>query len=282
MSERPEPLGSGLLLLVFLRVILLNSILCIYRMRFCLKEIPLVLGITLWSVGMLSQTADVIRTGRPGQSIGAFSIGEGIFQSQNGINFNRLEGSRDREFILNNNVFRFGLSEPFEISAVVDFFNEFDDKNPRTGELGGTNIQLGARYHLMDQKGIIPNVAIQSRTLFYNAGELEFNTISILSTSNRFAENYVFVTNWKMVTRDGRDAADFAYIFYLERSLGNRWGTFIEMYGGLNEFTTFFDTGLSYLVNDDLQLDMYGGVQNNDGVEDYFIEAGLSWRLMPN
>ena len=245
-----------------------------------LQRFILIIGCVLCALSGLTQSADVIRTGRPGQSIGAFSIGDGIFQSQNGINFNQIEG--EREFLLNNNVFRYGLSELWEISAVVDFFNELNDDNPMTTEVRATRVQVGGRYHLIDQNGLIPNLALQSRVLFYNSGDLEFNTVSILSTSNSFSDNYTFIANWKMITSDGGADPAYAYVLNLSRSLGERWGTFVEMYGGLNEFTTFFDTGLSYLVNDDIQLDLYGGIQNTEGVEDYFIEAGISWRLMPN
>jgi hypothetical protein len=63
-------------------------------------------------------------------------------------------------------------------------------------------------------------------------------------------------------------------------SLGDKWSSFIETYGGVinGDFTIFFDTGLAYLVNNDLQLDLSGGYGKNDGFAATFVDFGVSWR----
>jgi hypothetical protein len=186
----------------------------------------------------------------------------------------------DRDLFGNNSVFRFGISEPFEISAVYDHLSAIGDTDPRLPEININSFQVGARYHLLDQDGFIPNLALQSRLWMPDLSGDELGTVSILSTSHSFMDAYTFFTNWKMITIESNDAL-FAYTANLSRSLGERVGVFFEVYGSLSDFTTNYDAGLGYLVNDNLQLDISAGVQNQGEVNDWYVDAGVSWRLIP-
>jgi hypothetical protein len=57
-------------------------------------------------------------------------------------------------------------------------------------------------------------------------------------------------------------------------------GVFIENYGNLqqSDFDSFLDGGIAYLINNNLQLDLYSGFGKNDEVKDFFVSAGISWR----
>ena len=53
----------------------------------------------------------------------------------------------------------------------------------------------------------------------------------------------------------------------------------MEVYGNLNDFTTNFEAGLSYVIHDYLQLDISTGWQEDDMVDDWFLYFGVSWRV---
>lgn len=69
-------------------------------------------------------------------------------------------------------------------------------------------------------------------------------------------------------------------------------GWVVENYGGYDFdrelFTTYFDTGISYLLNNNIQLDVQGGFGNNKAYflgekiheRSFFIGAGISWRVV--
>jgi len=58
-------------------------------------------------------------------------------------------------------------------------------------------------------------------------------------------------------------------------------GGFIETYGVIEQgkMSTNIDVGIGYLINNDLQLDLYGGWQGKQDIRDYFISLGVSWRI---
>lgn len=49
-------------------------------------------------------------------------------------------------------------------------------------------------------------------------------------------------------------------------------------YGQLDDFSTNYNGGFSYLVNPDLQLDASAGWQGSESLTDWFVDAGFSWR----
>src|SRR5690606_6940876 len=62
--------------------------------------------------------------------------------------------------------------------------------------------------------------------------------------------------------------------------VGNLTG-FVENYGELQsrDFETRVDAGFAYIINPNLQLDISGGYGRNQGITDYFIGTGVSWRV---
>lgn len=75
----------------------------------------------------LTQFNETIRTGRPGQAIGPFSVGRYVFQSQAGFNMGGFNISNTRHrnfFIAPGTVLRYGLSRHFEINTAPEFRND--------------------------------------------------------------------------------------------------------------------------------------------------------------
>ncbi|MGB0892504.1 MAG: hypothetical protein ACPGUU_09145, partial [Flavobacteriaceae bacterium] len=69
-------------------------------------------------------------------------------------------------------------------------------------------------------------------------------------------------------------------------SVNDKMSVFIEPYGSLDKYDNpkirmNFNSGISFLVSNDLQLDIIAGHNklNNDGLS---IGAGISWRFTPN
>lgn len=252
-----------------------------------MKKILLFLLIISFSKSF-SQYNETIRTGRPGQAIGAFSVGKNILQFQQGIDVYSFDNAEYKPFgIVSNNIIRFGIIEKIEISALIDYqYDQQKYDNETTFQSGLSNFHLGLRIHLNNQKGWVPATAFQMR--------LKFPKISKDYGSNNFAPIGVFVANWNLpknmsiasnwiLSYNGNDANPTGkYVLNFGFPIYQKLSGFIENYGQINNniFQTRFDTGFAYLVNNNFQLDISSGFGNNQNVTDYFISTGISWRVL--
>ena len=234
---------------------------------------------------MLGQYAENIRTGRPGQSIGAFTLGSNVFQVQSGINYNGFEDAEgiERSNYLFSNVVRLGIWGKFEVSGVVNY--RIAENDPITGNRirGVSNTQIGARYNILEPNGAIPALGIQGRLLLkWQKEEFRRENLGsrfILAAGKRITDWVSYTTNFGMLwPGNGEGPVEF-YTFNLGFSLTDRIGSFVEVYGRLDDFTTNYDAGFSYLVNPDLKLDASAGWQGTNNRDNWFVEAGFSWRF---
>lgn len=106
----------------------------------------------------LSQYTETINSNRPGESQGAFSVGNGVFQAETGFDFGNATHSlfnTDVDVFGYNLALRYGLLfEQLEINT--DFRYQADQVSFTTGSAGTTvlqgleNFQIGAKYLVYD------------------------------------------------------------------------------------------------------------------------------------
>lgn len=253
------------------------------------RSYSIVVSVVLFFVSATSysQSNDTIRTGRPGQAIGPYVVGTGYFQLQSGLDFASSDNSFDKtKSQISNNVVRYGLTENFELSALVNIQNDRHSLSSNADTSGLSEMHLGFRYNLIDHPdGLIPGFGIQTRFRTTHASS-DYRT-------SHLAPIIVFVTNHKLseslawghnigVSYDGiGPISRYTFVSNLSFPVAGKWGSFFEVYGDIKDEygRVFADTGISYLVHNDLQLDSYFGWGNNRGVSDLFISVGLSWRV---
>ncbi len=235
-----------------------------------------------------AQYGESIRSGRPGQSIGAFTVGTGVLQVQTGVTFDWAdwEAAESNSFI-STTVIRFGIQEHFELSGVLGFGNnnlETADQTIKTN--GVSNVQLGFRYNLRDGQGSGPNIGIQTRLRLPLTSDdfptKDLGSTTMIALTQGLGGPFGMVTNLG-VTWTGNQAAPVGfYTFNLGASFGQGWEVFIENYGNFrkSDFDTRFDTGVGYIVSPNLKLDFSTGWGKNDGITDYFVDFGFSWRTL--
>lgn len=232
-----------------------------------------------------AQYAETIGTARPGQAIGPRTLGKKVFQVQSGVTYNAID---DNGYKLTTTalgtVFRYGLFERFDLNAIVVWQNDDYSYPPGDAHISGiSNTQVGVRYSITDNDGWIPSLGVQGRLLLklQDAAyqRMDMGTNLVLATGNKLTESLSLATNWGMLHAGNGGDAQFAYVVNLAYGVSDKVGVFVEVYGGLNDFTSSYDTGFSYLVNSNLQLDFSAGWQGQDGVTDWFADAGVSWRF---
>ena len=227
----------------------------------------------------IAQTANIIATGRPGQSIGQNVVGENIFQIQSGVEFSEVSNNESDNNIYLNNIFRYGLSEQWELSSVIDYDNSSDSDS----NLG--NFQVGGRVNLISEvDGIVPALGFQTRLQFYDKmGERNKNILvtSILSSGWSLGRFGSITSNLNF--NNANEVANlFGYTVSWSKDISDGFNYFLEYYSTRvsSDFYDFFDTGLRYTVHKDLALDLAVGKDLEKEYDSSFIALGFSWRTL--
>ena len=83
----------------------------------------------------------------------------------------------------------------------------------------------------------------------------------------------------------GQPYAEFAQSWTIGYSLSDRVGAYTEWFAfcpdgaDFDHNQNYANAGLTFLVNDNLQLDIRAGVGLNEAADDLFTGAGFAWRL---
>jgi hypothetical protein len=124
-------------------------------------------------------------------------------------------------------------------------------------------------------------------------------TIPGFNTSDGYDPEFEFLYAWDIGERwnvngnfdfasetQGEEDSNRHFVFRPQLALGltlnDRVGTFIEYYGIIEDDAPdqhSIDAGATYLLSDDLQLDFSAGAGLNDAAPDYFVAAGIAWRV---
>jgi hypothetical protein len=236
-----------------------------------------------------AQYHETIRTGRPGQAFEPFSVGKNIFQTQTGFDFDGVLiklADFSRNSISPNTLLRFGISNRVDINAAIDYREDFIVKSDSAyKKMGLSKLTLGTRINLIEGKNKIPAVGLQLGIRLPFLSE-QYNHINpapriMISAFEQLGERFTLLINAGIEYRGNNTSPIALYVTNIGYTINSRWSCFIENYGNfsLDNFENRWDTGIAYLLHNDLQLDIYAGAGYNYGAFDYFTSLGFSWRI---
>jgi hypothetical protein len=226
-----------------------------------------------------------IESDRPDKSEAASVVPKGYFQMENGFSIEDTEPG----FIYTHpsTLVRIGVSEHFEFRVIAEYINIQLDPNPKMDGL--LPIQVGFKSKLLDQKGIVPQAAFLGHLSLPGVAS-EFFRQTYFAPSlvlafqhdihDRFSVAYNMGAEW-----DGETARpEFIYAFALGAGLIHGLGTFVEIYGSVpqqreDEHELRLDGGFTYLISNDVQADISGGIGLTDNAPEKYIEVGFSYRF---
>lgn len=236
------------------------------------------LFLSIYSFGIYAVIPEIIETERPGQSLNSTVVGKNVFQLQSGIEFSDSEVSNQKtENLLNNNVFRYGIADSFELSTVIDANNLNEDT-----QVG--NLRIGGRIKIFDQaNGLLPQLIFQTRAQILNSngdypGEFKFN--STFSATHDLGKIGALTSNI-IISNIGDDSVRFAgYTLSLARNMTNKISLFFELYGSYrqSDWLHSWNTGGGYLFTKNLLFDLSFGSDFKSSITNRFISTGVSWR----
>ncbi len=242
---------------------------------------------------------DVLVTDRPDFTEASSTVGRGRLQVEMGYTFTRDDdaGSRVDSHSYPETLFRIGmLAEWFEFRLAYNYLNEnaTDAGGAQTRLRGSDDLYLGAKFWLTEQEGWLPEMVLMPQ-MFVPSGADDFSNEQVLPGVNwlyswELNETVVLAGSTQInAVRDATEHtfSEMAQSIALGISLSDQLSAYGEYFGfypiGAIEADLgalhFLNGGLTYLVNNDLQLDWRIGFGLNGNAADVFTGLGLSARF---
>jgi hypothetical protein len=233
---------------------------------------------------------EAIVTDRPDQTESPSLVPKGGLQVEIGFAMekDRYEGIRTTNVAYNSTLIKYGVNSNLELRFISEYLGQYErnDVNRLTDRNGFSPIALGVKIKLSDENGYWPQAGLISHIVLksghrefsptYTAANFRFTFCHTLS--DKFSLSYNLGVRW-----DGRTPeATFLYTLSLGYELSPKAAVFVESYsffteGGRTDHR--FDGGFTYKLTPVIQLDLSAGTGLNRYAPDYFVSAGISFRL---
>lgn len=248
-----------------------------------LKNILFITSILMLNTPICAQFTEQISSDRPGFSLSSNTVGKNVYQIQAGgmsTNYSYLSNSF---WTLNQETnIRIGIVEKFELNGNITTYNSgstFGDLITNDKYFLIENIFLGARYHFVKQKGILPNLTLQANLAFKSRGTVPFLT---LITNHEIGEKLSLTTNTIYDLNASHQKYILQHTVNLAATLTKKYAVFIEGKTGVWNSGGVLNGGFAYGINSNLQLDFAIGTMLQKHKNDYetiFFNVGVSYRL---
>lgn len=244
-----------------------------------MKKLFLILLFTLCPIFVFAQFTENIRAEQPRLILNPHTIGYGFLQMESRLMY---KSESNLKFV-QANFLRYGLLENVEVNAIYDW--GIYERRRSAGNLErytfGTDLQLGFRLNLMEQKDYRPGIGFQYSILLKIGedsrgedywGEIERRTVGSrlgIGMVQQIVPKLNAIGHFVIIWDDGWDdqirnyidvGYGFAYDFY-------RMSIFAEV-----KYSSFYSdfeiyligTGLTYRVKDNWNLNVSLGIDDND------------------
>lgn len=230
-----------------------------------------------------SQKLDPIATDRPDQTESPFIVPQQYFQFEIGFVHEKVNQNEINQ-TYPNCLAKYGLTKKTELRLILDLGNtrSFGKNNS-----GLNPVTIGFKTNLLEEKGIIPTtsfighltiptLASQDKKAIYYAPSFRFNMQHTLS--DRSTLSYNLGSEWDGFTPE----PTFIYTLATGFSITESFGSYVELYGFAPQKQSArhsWDAGFTYLINNNVQLDIHGGTAITKNAPNYFIGCGISFRF---
>ncbi len=232
---------------------------------------------------------DPINPDRPSFTNGPYIVTPGRTQLEMGYTFSRQGSSVDHaigEFLL-----RRALNKRTELRLLINSLHVTEDSGFTTSGFDDVGFEVKWKFQEGSEKplkrpslGLIAGAIFPSGSGQYRETHVQPHLVLTaalpLTDKIELQSNLGYADN----SQNGEIFSKFYFSSAFGFSLSKRWGAYAEYYtllpgsrGGSN--ANYVNGGLSYLVNNDTQLDVRLGFGLNSPQPDYFLGAGISLRF---
>lgn len=236
----------------------------------------------------------VIITDRPTASVSSFTLPSKTFQIETGFIYENTKevDVQYESWYVATTLLRYGIWDNFEVRLESLYqHNSYDFSDPELNSdstvSGLGPVSLGFKVHVIDEKGIRPQIAIMGQGTLRHIGSDSFHPTYSYPTAKLSATHTLlpgfFLTYNAGFGYNGENADGFfLYSGLLAYSLNTRFSVFGEVYGTFDNGNLpnhRIDGGFVFLARNNLQFDLTAGMGFDEDVDKYFINTGVSWRI---
>lgn len=233
-----------------------------------------------------------ISTDRPDQTEASSLVPKKFLQIETGAFYETLEinSFKSKATTFNTTLLRYGLLDNLELRLGFDFTeiaSEFNGRKLNDKLSGFSPLLLGVKIGITEEKGLLPEMAFIGHINVPSFASTDYKTESTstdfrFSLSHTLSEKSSLGYNIGLVWDGNITTANYIYTLAYGYSISDKIGAYFELYGDIPEDSSFnhlWDAGLTYLLSDNIQLDISGGTGITQNIQDLFLSAGISFRI---
>lgn len=230
------------------------------------------LSVIFFTHQLQSQSLSPIQLDRPDQTECPFITPTGYLQLENGFT---IQNFRDRtEFFYPQNLTKFGVNSNLELRLITDISQQryHDVQSSRF-----SNPQVGFKTRLFQEKGLIPQTSFIGHVTLQDTILPKFRFTSSHTISKRSSLSY----NWGIEWQQSHNW-QFIWTLAYGHSITNQLSAYFEFYGFSNRNNLpdlRYDGGFTYLIGNDLMLDLSASRRITSSEFLNYYSLGVSWRF---
>jgi Putative MetA-pathway of phenol degradation len=235
------------------------------------------------SVDLLAQEKSPIQLDRPDQTECPFITPKYYLQAEHGFTIEKIN-SAETSFLYPTTLWKYGVNEKFEIRLITELLTEKKEADSKTGI---TPITIGFKAALFEESGLIPKTSFIGHITSAKIGSKWFRT-SCIAPSFRFTMQHTISKKVSLAYNLGSEwngeklEQTFIYTLTTGVALSNKLGCYVELYGFIahaQKPDKRFDTGITYLLNNNLMIDISVGKGIKTSSFQNYGSFGLSYRF---
>ena len=231
-------------------------------------KIKLLLTFIFFSI-CFSSLYSQLTSERPDQTESSLVLSKGHVQIETGISIEDSESNI-------NTLFRIGIIDGIEMRLNSNYLINDNISNLKKSSF--SDFEIGAKFKILDEDNNRIKIGFLTHLSLPTAPEIfsynEYGLLSRVLISHNIKNDSQIGYNIGYNKYDNYDG-QFIYTVVYGKSLGS-FGVFFEIFGeeSSNNSNLNFDSGITYLVNNDKQLDLSIGKGLNSDM--FYITAGFS------
>jgi len=262
------------------------------------RSFVLILGCALLSSSCFASDIPELVTDRPDQTESSSTVPPGYLQIEMGYEHSENEREDLETDVVPQALLRVGLTENLEFRLGFDGYfweNAVDLTQGAEDNEGAGDLGIGFKLKLRDEEGWLPETAFLTNVVLPTKktpfSSERFDPEYRLACSHTLSERLSFGYNVGQAWVTEEDTAgdldtrhQFIYSAAVGIGLSDNLGGFVEFFGEIPTGSdggpaNSFDGGFTYLIADNVQLDIASGVGLSQDAQDWFLAAGLSIRF---
>lgn len=246
-----------------------------------MKNLTTLFTASLFVTAFIAQ-AQQIQTDRPNETESPTAITPGHLQIESGLSFEKQDDQKT--FEVPQAVFRYGIFKNAEIRIESAFKTDQDQEEKHAGI---APLILGAKYHIANHKGIMPDLALLARVSIPWMADNAFKEPNYSPEIRMLAQHelsklthvgYNLGIKWTAETAH----PEYIYTLSADHSLTKKIKLVAEAYGFAepdHHAQNSADISVLYVFQKNMQFDIIAGSGIMHTPKHKFVEIGVSYKL---